>query len=126
MRLLLRLSTFAISILLLFYFYLHFEVARTHYYSAKELSYVKRQADFETNDIACKLPILDPFDKSIKKFIEETVDPPKCLLKYPAVFKLGHNFSLIRESNTSKWKDCCYKTIQRSNTTKNTIDNEVM
>jgi len=87
----------------------------------------KTSVDFEAiANIACNLPNLDPFDQSIKNFTEEKVDPPKCLLKYPAVFKLGFNFSLIKESNTSEWGDCCYKIIYRSNTTAETVDSEII
>jgi len=121
----LRASTYTISVFAVFYYFiLQFKVSHVHL--GKIFSHLKTLAEFATVDLACKLPKLDPFDKSIIKFIEEKVNPPKCLLKYPVVFKSGLDFTLIREPNTSEWKDCCYKIIYRSNKTDNKVDDEAM
>jgi len=111
----LRASAYAICILAGFYFILKFEVSHVHLSLEKILLHMKKLIEFKTVDLACKLPKLDPFDKSIKKFTEEKFYTPECLLKYPLVFKPGLDFTLIREPNTSEWKDCCYKIIYRSN-----------
>jgi len=120
---LVRISAYAISILSAVYFILNSLMTRN-------LLHTKITADspdnLETIDIACKLPKLDPYDSSIKKFLDDEIRPWNCHLDYPKVFALGLNHSVVREPNSSEWKDCCYRIIYRStNKTNDKIDSEV-
>jgi hypothetical protein len=69
-----------------------------------------------SDDKACNIPVLDPFDKSIKHLIDtKDVKAPMCLKQYPLVFEQGLNSTLVRIWNSTKdWTSCCYKIIVRS------------
>jgi len=79
-------------------------------------------------DTACKLPLLKPFEKSLIPLWEEEDqnDPAQCHIKYPQVFRSTINNKVIKFKNASDWTDCCYKSLKRTPTFSNNVDDDSM